>query len=72
MKDGKFELTDLDALDHIRALLLVLLQKEIFTQDEFAAAQKAVLILKNEQLDKELKENPGAKFMFEMFGRMKK
>ena len=72
MKDGKLESTDLDATDHVRVLLLILLEKGIVTHDEFTAAQKAILELKNEQLEKELKDNPGAKFMFDlMFGSKK-
>jgi hypothetical protein len=66
MKDGKFEVADLDGKDHITALVSLLVYKDLITLKEYEEFRDVILKKKNEQLDKELQGNAGLKFVFDM------
>jgi hypothetical protein len=66
MKDGKYEITDLNDADRFVALTTLLIVKGIITEDEIKTTLQAVVDKKNAELEKELKENVGFKFIFDM------
>jgi hypothetical protein len=66
MKDYKYELTDLDTNDKVAALVLLLLDKHIISTQDVTEAFEARLKLKNEHLEKYLKENPAMTMVLDM------
>lgn len=72
MKDYHYELSDLEANDRVGALVLLLINKYMITQDEFTEALEAILEIKNDALAKELEANPGMKLFFDLGGLNKK
>lgn len=69
MKDGKFEVSDLDAKELIVALISLLTEKNIITTEEFVSYRDAILDHKNMHLEKELEENPAMKFILDMMSK---
>lgn len=72
MKDGRFEKSDLDAADHIRVLVALLVAKEVITSDEYTKFCDEVLEHKNKQLEQEIKDNPGMEFLLTMMSNLNK
>jgi hypothetical protein len=66
MKDGKYEITDLNDADRFVALTTILIVKGIITEDEIKTTLQAVVDKKNTELEKELQRNTGFKFIFDM------
>jgi hypothetical protein len=66
MKDGKYEITDLNDADRFVALTTCLIVKGIITEDEIKTTLQAVVDKKNTELEKELQGNTGFKFIFDM------
>lgn len=69
MKDNKYEMRDLDANDRMIALAMLLIKKGIITESELLEVHEMVLQSKNEELEKQLKSNPGFALMFGMMNK---
>jgi hypothetical protein len=66
MKDGKLEVVDLTAKDHITALVSLLVYKEVITLKEYEEFRDVILNGRNRELESELEGNTGLNFLFNM------
>jgi hypothetical protein len=71
MKDNKLEIKDLDVKDKLNALIICLVHSEVIKEDDYIKALEEILEFKNKQLEKELKDNPAAKLIFDMMQGLK-
>jgi TPP-dependent pyruvate/acetoin dehydrogenase alpha subunit len=66
MEKFKFTKEHLDGNDRVAALMMLLLQKGIVTEEELEGAMEAVVEIKNQKLEEEREKYPGMSMMFDL------